>query len=582
MKKLLLFFAAIFLFAYFQTVAQKLNGHQTMIFKGVKTKQKPDSNRVSYIPTATVHGGYNSMHFPYPVIFMHGLIGSAESWTNFRIYAEKQGWTYGGKLPFCLNEDGNNSTENITSANSKEIKSFIPGNLPAADFYAITFNTDTNGTSYSSDTVSTSLSSSAAIIKGGKAIGMAINAVLKATGKKKVILFCHSMGGLDARAYIQNTGFWQSDGQHHVAKLTTSGTPHGGSNVWGGPVLDYEEDVDEQSDAIRDLRTTFSTSGKPGVFLFGGVEDTTSMDDSWLHYFYSYDVNCNGHYGDTIIGLNQRPMPSDIDYTCIVSDYHLDVTDSCGDYLVLCKSANIKNYYPSIQSETFSVDTFHDDMPSLIHANFLALDEPDSYNLSYEVDTNIVYNGFITVQAPDAFFKRDYDNYTFSVSQKGTANVLIKNMPVDTFGYSISALSNGSVVSSDSMLAVDSSLTSLSFSLSPGNYNLKIWGNPNDISWKTPYNFIINFKPDGEATNIFDYNGEANFNIFPNPSTNTLIIKTRSNSTIEILSIEGQFVKMYNSKGTRTSIDVSDFPNGMYFVKIKMENRTEVRKFIKQ
>jgi len=54
----------------------------------------------------------------------------------------------------------------------------MPSNLPSADFYCITFNTDTDGTSYSSDTVSASLSSSAAIIKGGKALGMAIKAVL--------------------------------------------------------------------------------------------------------------------------------------------------------------------------------------------------------------------------------------------------------------------------------------------------------------------------------------------------------------------------------------------------------------------
>jgi len=27
------------------------------------------------------------------------------------------------------------------------------------------------------------------------------------------------MGGLTARAYIQNPDFWQSDGQHHIAKL---------------------------------------------------------------------------------------------------------------------------------------------------------------------------------------------------------------------------------------------------------------------------------------------------------------------------------------------------------------------------
>ena len=48
------------------------------------------------------------------------------------------------------------------------------------------------------------------------------------TNKDKVILFGHSMGGLCAREYLQNSSNWQTDGSHHVAKLITRGTPHGG------------------------------------------------------------------------------------------------------------------------------------------------------------------------------------------------------------------------------------------------------------------------------------------------------------------------------------------------------------------
>lgn len=29
--------------------------------------------KLTYTPTAIVHGGYNNMHFPYPVIFMSTL-----------------------------------------------------------------------------------------------------------------------------------------------------------------------------------------------------------------------------------------------------------------------------------------------------------------------------------------------------------------------------------------------------------------------------------------------------------------------------------------------------------------------------
>ena len=59
----------------------------------------------------------------------------------------------------------------------------------------------------------------------------AIYYVLQLTGRDKVILMGHSMGGLAAREYLQNPSNWQLDGQTHVAKLVTTGTPHGGSNA---------------------------------------------------------------------------------------------------------------------------------------------------------------------------------------------------------------------------------------------------------------------------------------------------------------------------------------------------------------
>ena len=50
-----------------------------------------------------------------------------------------------------------------------------------------------------------------------------------------MILIGHSMGGLCAREYIQNESLWINN-NHHVAKLITSGTPHGGS-VFGQSTL---------------------------------------------------------------------------------------------------------------------------------------------------------------------------------------------------------------------------------------------------------------------------------------------------------------------------------------------------------
>ena len=56
--------------------------------------------------------------------------------------------------------------------------------------------------------------------------------IIKEKKFNKVILVGHSMGGLAAREYIQNSMHWLT-GNHRVAKLVTSGTPHQGSNYSG-------------------------------------------------------------------------------------------------------------------------------------------------------------------------------------------------------------------------------------------------------------------------------------------------------------------------------------------------------------
>ena len=51
----------------------------------------------------------------------------------------------------------------------------------------------------------------------------AIEGVVRATGQPKVVLVCHSMGGLAARVYLDSYGFAR------VAKLITIASPHGGT-----------------------------------------------------------------------------------------------------------------------------------------------------------------------------------------------------------------------------------------------------------------------------------------------------------------------------------------------------------------
>ena len=205
-----------------------------------------------------------SRHIPYPIIFIHGLISNDQTWSTFLSQLDLFGWSFGGRMDYCLNYDGNLTTSILAN----DLHDFtIPSTLNNGDYYTVNFDVNPNGTIYNN----TVESNQSAIFKQGKAVQSAIKYVLDKTGADKVILVGHSMGGLAAREYIQNSFNWQSDGNHHVAKLLTIGTPHGGSNQW---TFEYNG-LDGYSEAVRDLRWSYSNDSS-GVYLFGGNENNLS------------------------------------------------------------------------------------------------------------------------------------------------------------------------------------------------------------------------------------------------------------------------------------------------------------------
>jgi hypothetical protein len=86
---------------------------------------------------------------------------------------------------------------------------------------------------------------------------------------------------------------------------------------------------------------------------------------------------------------------------------------------------------------------------------------------------------------------------------------------------------------------------------------------------------------------INEINADSNtIAVYPNPATNNITIDVSATlnmpATIEILNIQGQLIKTIVTNSNKTDIDISAFPSGMYFVKVKTEKRTEVRKFMKE
>ena len=172
----------------------------------------PDSTgKRTLLKTAVSHSEKNvqsnNIKLPYPIIFIHGLNSNADTWAataNFMI--SQYGLAVGGRFDYCLNYDGNNTIANTNfypTANA-DIAVFT-GTWIAGDFYYVNFDVGNDGV-YSPAVLASDQvwSNQSAVAKQGMALRDAIYRVLQLTGREKVILMGHSMGGLAAREYLQN------------------------------------------------------------------------------------------------------------------------------------------------------------------------------------------------------------------------------------------------------------------------------------------------------------------------------------------------------------------------------------------
>ncbi|MFH1005001.1 MAG: YCF48-related protein [Bacteroidota bacterium] len=81
---------------------------------------------------------------------------------------------------------------------------------------------------------------------------------------------------------------------------------------------------------------------------------------------------------------------------------------------------------------------------------------------------------------------------------------------------------------------------------------------------------------------ITDITTINNFIIYPNPATDNITIESPQQAVMEISNIQGQLIKTLVTSNNKTSVDVSAFSNGMYFIKAKTEKGIAIKKFVKE
>ena len=519
------------------------------------------------------------MKLPYPIIFIHGLNSECSTWDGTTLWMDDQyGVTYGGRFDYCLNYDDNQyiANKDFYPTINADIAVFT-GTWFVADYYYVNFDVGIDGSYHPNGSTYDVLSNQAAITKQGMALRDAINRVLQLTGRDKVILMGHSMGGLASREYLQNPSLWQPDGQSHVAKLVTTGTPHGGSNAITGGLVDC------QGEAYRDLRTTYSGSGSNGVYLFGGLESTAVLDLSSCSGFYNIDVNCNSSIGNSITGLNSKNIDTaTVDYSCIIGE-----CTTCGagvelpgDGIVNNLKANINNHCPNCYTSTSVTNNLfyyrssalveiHTDLPNQYYQNMQGLDEPNEFNLAYGIDFDTSYTAFTTIQ-PSGGYPYDYDDYKFTVPTISNVTVTVNNIAladlmvrfVSSFGTTVGIVQHSS----------GSANITFTQALDAGSYYLEIFGTPTTSSYLSPHNFVLNRV---STVGIETYEELTEAKIYPNPFENSTTISfsnEQKNTKIKLVDILGNEVKSMTFSGKHLLIEKGEMHAGIYFLQIIKDN----------
>lgn len=542
------------------------------------------------------HWLHTRQNLPYPILFVHGWTGDGTTWMDLAdsVLNKQYGWSGGGVLDFCLNYDNNTSTGELYN----DFHDYTnDANLKPADYYFINFDIDYDGNwwDYEGKPNDVCESNQSAIRKQGYGIKKSIEHILHVTGRDKVILAAHSMGGLACREYLARWA--QNDGQHHVAKLLTVGTPNQGSDatLWGLGL-----NGNEKSEAVRDLRRSYSISGDDGVYLFGGTETYSSINNNIAFNYHNVDVNCNSlnNTGELISGLNYQPF-EDINYACIMGTGDggacPGMGSSASDGIVEEWSANLYNAFlstspsyidtfvvkPLQNYSCFSGDFLHLYLPKSDYGNYtmMALDEPDffdetGYGHAYAVDFNKLYFGTITQKNKDPFNagNMDYDDYKFTLTAPAALsfNLYDINIPdLEVQLYNSSQQAYSSTVSNNGK-------GSLSFSMPTmpaGTYYLELRGRATmPATWTQSYGFEI--KNTTIATDVAEENiPQLHMNCFPNPSTGIFNVQLFSSQdqtcNLEIYNSMGEKIISYANvpKEPILKIDLSTYANGIYIVK---------------
>jgi|OM-RGC.v1.000732619 hypothetical protein len=93
---------------------------------------------------------------------------------------------------------------------------------------------------------------------------------------------------------------------------------------------------------------------------------------------------------------------------------------------------------------------------------------------------------------------------------------------------------------------------------------------------------IIKINSEQVITGITTSSSTSRVKLYPNPTTNSVILSGLSGGELEIFNISGQLIDNQTIRGDQTEIDISAYPKGTYSFRIRTASFNLVRQIIKQ
>jgi pimeloyl-ACP methyl ester carboxylesterase len=359
-------------------------------------------------------------------------------------------------------------------------------------------------------------SNASAIRKQGAMLGSVIRRVLELTGREKVVLVGHSMGGLEIREYLQReeggSRIWwadPTDGEagHHVALVVTTGTPHTGSEygAWGSTFA--------LAEAVRDLRYIhYHNEMAPGlvqtpvdgIYLFGGPETDANPETPpgipTPILYANRDINCDGDDGDTIVGVSQSfrdnpamALPDNIRYVWIVSE---DAATPGSDGVVEVDRQWLHetgDAVPAGAADTLMTSVHHVDEPADVPSLLRGLDEPDMMDGALPVAAGEADPAVAGIASgPQGGTESDVDWYRFEAVADGGGEFRFVDFSA-TGGWTVTVYSAdaATVLAGPSTPADNPEMEPLSFTLPEGVGALVRIEFPGDVPEGIGYAFQV-------------------------------------------------------------------------------------------